>query len=154
MPDITMCMSETCDKKERCYRCNAIPDKYQSYADFSEDCRDYNYRNFWRNMQEYIKPYPTIGDLIKGKDYDYVSYRVLFPGAPDDYGDVCGCFAVNNGKIVPLDGDSYEYDEDVIMSEEWCNPKVDVLKGLTVIVEGDFITNTKKNASCKTGLYK
>ena len=28
------------------------------------------------NYTTYDKPYPTIGDLIKGKDYDCISYRV------------------------------------------------------------------------------
>ena len=33
MPDITMCMSKNCPKKNECYRSMAKPDKYyQSYA--------------------------------------------------------------------------------------------------------------------------
>lgn len=28
------------------------------------------------NYTEYKKPYPVIGDLIKNKNYNYVSYRI------------------------------------------------------------------------------
>jgi hypothetical protein len=34
MPDISMCKNENCIKKESCYRFNAIPSRYQSFADF------------------------------------------------------------------------------------------------------------------------
>ena len=26
-------------------------------------------------LKKYTKPYPTIGDIIAGKNFDYVSYR-------------------------------------------------------------------------------
>lgn len=38
MPDITMCLTRTCLKKEECYRYKAKPDRYQSYANFTELC--------------------------------------------------------------------------------------------------------------------
>ena len=39
MPDISMCNNEKCDKKNECYRYMAIPNSWQSYADFDEkDC--------------------------------------------------------------------------------------------------------------------
>lgn len=34
-------------------------------------------------MIEYKKLYPTIGELIKGKNYDYVSYRITIPEFDD-----------------------------------------------------------------------
>jgi len=35
MPDITMCQTtHFCDQKEFCYRWNATPSEYQSYANF------------------------------------------------------------------------------------------------------------------------
>lgn len=35
MPDITMCLSHDCEKKEQCYRYRADPSKYnQAYWDF------------------------------------------------------------------------------------------------------------------------
>lgn len=47
MPDITMCVSEECPKKESCHRYTAIPTKqWQSYSDFK--C-DEKYDNFWDN---------------------------------------------------------------------------------------------------------
>lgn len=33
------------------------------------------------NYTTYDKPYPTTGDLIKGKDYDCISYRIAYPDA-------------------------------------------------------------------------
>ena len=43
----------------------------------------------WKNMKEsnyikYSKPYPTIGELIKDNDYDYVSYRIDYPGCDEE----------------------------------------------------------------------
>ena len=58
--------------------------------------------------KKYNKPYPTIVDLIKGKNYDYVSYRLNFKG---EY-EFSGCFKVEKGEIIPLDGDTYDkYEE-------------------------------------------
>lgn len=34
MPDITMCLNEKCNSKEKCYRFLAEPDEYQSYSLF------------------------------------------------------------------------------------------------------------------------
>ena len=41
-------------------------------------------------MIKYNKPYPTIGELIKDKDYVYVSYRMLIPGFDDENGEFAG----------------------------------------------------------------
>lgn len=91
-------------------------------------------------MIKYNKPYPTIGELIAGKDYDYASYRVVYHGCIDPVnGEFAGCFAVDDGKIIPLDHDTYEYCEEVIASEEWSKPKDGVMKGLTVVVECEVI---------------
>lgn len=40
MPDITMCTSQTCERREQCYRAIVKPDKIQSYADFTSLCAD------------------------------------------------------------------------------------------------------------------
>ena len=32
MPDITMCTSQTCERRGQCYRATAKPDKMQSYG--------------------------------------------------------------------------------------------------------------------------
>ena len=91
-------------------------------------------------MTKYNKPYPTIGELIKDKDYDYVSYRMLIPGLDDEDGIFAGCFSSKNGSIIPLDGDIYYESEEVIASEEWGMPEEGIKNGLTVVVEGEMIS--------------
>lgn len=73
----------------------------------------------------------TIGDLIKNKDYDYVSYRMTIPSGSDIF---AGCFASKDGEIISLDGDSYSKNEEVLSYEEWINSKKDIQNGLTVVV--------------------
>lgn len=87
------------------------------------------------NYTEYKKPYPVIGDLIKDKDYDYVEYRISWKNK-DIF---VGCFKTENGKIIPLDGDSYDLDEEVVRSKEWNNPDEGIENGLTVVVEGSWV---------------
>ena len=78
--------------------------------------------------------YPTIGEIINKKDYDYVSYRLWCSGEYGKYGIFAGCFSVKNGEIMPLDGDIYNKNEKVVASEEWTNEEEGVYSGLTVIV--------------------
>lgn len=85
--------------------------------------------------KKYNKPYPTIGDLIKDKDYDYVSYRLNFKG---EY-EFAGCFKVEKGEIITLDGDTYGKYEEVIESEEWNIPEEGIIHGLSVVCECDWI---------------
>ena len=80
----------------------------------------------------------TIGDLIKNKDYDYVSYRLILPDGDDTF---AGCFASKGGEIIPLDGDIYDKDEEVLSYEEWSKPKDNVQNGLTVVVKCEWINN-------------
>ena len=77
----------------------------------------------------------TIGDLIKNKDYDYVSYRLTLPNGSDTF---AGCFASKDGKIISLDGDIYNKDEEVLRYEEWTSPEDDVQNGLTVVVKTEW----------------
>lgn len=77
----------------------------------------------------------TIGDLIKNKDYNYVSYRLTLPDGDDTF---AGCFASKGGKIIPLDGDTiYDENDEVLNYEEWDSPEDDIRNGLTVIVKGE-----------------
>lgn len=56
MPDITMCFNADCDRKHDCYRYMARPSLYQSYSEFSEDCKKNDYRNFIEILdKEYFK---------------------------------------------------------------------------------------------------
>lgn len=41
-------------------------------------------------MTKCNKPYPTIGDLIKDKDYDYISYRLTMIDKSQSF--FAGCF--------------------------------------------------------------
>ena len=53
MPDITMCMSKDCSKKNECYRSIAKPDKYyQSYADYGKICLENDYKYFWETLSK------------------------------------------------------------------------------------------------------
>ena len=77
----------------------------------------------------------TIGDLIKNKDYDYVSYRLILPDGNDTF---AGCFASKGGEIISLDGDTYSNNEEVLNYEEWSSPEDNVQNGLTVVVKGEW----------------
>lgn len=86
---------------------------------------------------EYIKysiPYPTIGDIIDKRNYDYVSYRLWCDGEYREDGIFAGCFSVKDGIITPLDGDIYNKNEKVIASKEWTNEEEGVYSGLTIVV--------------------
>lgn len=83
----------------------------------------------------YDKPYPTIGDLIKGKNYDYVSYRLEHRG---EY-EFAGCFKVEDGEIIPLDYDTYYPEEEVVASEEWIMPEEGIFNGLSVVCECEWL---------------
>ena len=59
MPDITMCLTATCPKKDQCYRYIAKPDRFQSYSDFTEFCKktdeffwETNYKMREENVRE------------------------------------------------------------------------------------------------------
>ena len=78
----------------------------------------------------------TIGDLIKNKDYDYVSYRLTLRDESDTF---AGCFASKGGEIIPLDGDIYDDDEEVLRYEEWSKPEDGIQNGLTVVVKTEWI---------------
>ena len=77
----------------------------------------------------------TIGDLIKKKDYDYVSYRLTLRDGSDTF---AGCFASKGGEIIPLDGDAYDKDEEVLSYEEWSNQEDNIQNGLTIIVNVEW----------------
>lgn len=78
----------------------------------------------------------TIGDLIKNKDYDYVSYRLTLRDGRDTF---AGCFASKGGEIIPLDGDIYDKDEEVLRYEEWSKSEDGIQNGLTIVVKTEWI---------------
>lgn len=81
--------------------------------------------------KQYSEPFPTIETFAKKKDYDYVSYRLLLDKRIDIF---AGCFALKNGCIIPIDGDTYSLSEKVVASEEWSIPEEGIQTGLTIIV--------------------
>lgn len=74
----------------------------------------------------------TIGDLIKNKDYDYISYRLMLPDGGNIF---AGCFASKDGEIISLDGDTYSKDEEVLRYKEWSQPEDNMENGLTIVVK-------------------
>ena len=78
-----------------------------------------------------------VKDLIKNKDYDYISWRCTAPKYWDEPDIFCGACKSQNGELIPLDGDSYSEHEIVIRYEEWSS---DLIKnGLTVVVDAEWI---------------
>lgn len=77
----------------------------------------------------------TIGDLIKNKDYDCVSYRLTLLNGDDTF---AGCFASKDGEIISLDGDTiYDKNDEVLRCEEWSKPEENIKNGLTIVVKGE-----------------
>lgn len=72
-------------------------------------------------------------------DYDCISYRIAYPGCDEEHGTFAGYFSAKNGEIIPLDGDIYELNEEVIESEEWTMPEEEIQNGLTIVVIGGLI---------------
>lgn len=79
----------------------------------------------------------TIGDLIKNKDYDFISYRVTPPKGVWEEDIFFGVCKSQNGQLIPLDGDTYCESEEVIRWEEWSTDEV--RNGLTVVCKGDWL---------------
>lgn len=77
-----------------------------------------------------------IRDLAK-KDYDYVSYRIkLDEKSAKEVGQdsiFAGEFAIKDGKIISLDGDTYNLDEEVVNYKEWSSEQCK--SGLTITVK-------------------
>lgn len=91
----------------------------------------------------------TIKDLAK-KNYDYVSYRLTLREWNDsdindenlrmEHSTFAGTFAITDGKIKPLDGDTYDLSEEVLWYEEWTDEENDIKSGLTIIVPAEWIS--------------
>ena len=77
-----------------------------------------------------------VKDLIKDKDYDYISWRTTPPSGWGEASIFLGACKSKNGELISLDGDSYSEDEVVLGYEEWCNDNTK--SGLTVIVEAEW----------------
>ena len=85
----------------------------------------------------------TVGDLIKNKDYDYIEWRITLPDHPNtDYpeGIFSGYCHSINGELIPHDYDYYSPNEEVLNYEEFEDPDKQIYSGLTVLVEGEWIS--------------
>lgn len=67
MPDITMCVNTKCPVKKICYRYRAIPDEYQSYANFKFDFEGAFCEDFWYcdRKRKNIRPLRLINNINK-----------------------------------------------------------------------------------------
>jgi hypothetical protein len=84
-----------------------------------------------------------VKDLIKNKDYDYISWRITIDeadremiGEDDIFFGVCRSV---DGVLISGDGDTYSEEEEVLSYEEWSYPEKGITNGLTVVVEGVWI---------------
>ncbi len=83
----------------------------------------------------------TVKDLIKNKDYNYISFEATPPKSWCCNKNIfIGCARIENGQFIPLDGEVSYKDEDkeVIDFEEWSKPAFNIKNGLTVIVKYEF----------------
>ena len=92
-----------------------------------------------KTMTENERSYPTIGNIIKNKDYDYVEYRMIIPFTDEQKDIFAGAFKTESGKIISIDGGIYDSDKEIIKSEEWSNPEKGIKNGLTITVNGGCI---------------
>ena len=115
------------------------PDKSYNY---DGDIVDYKGKRYFVSLAEERVEFIgilTVKDLIKDKDYDYISWRIkLDERDREKIGEdniFFGCCRSVGGKLISLDGDIYSERERVLSYEEWSNSVQDIENGLTVIVE-------------------
>ena len=72
----------------------------------------------------------TVKDLIKEKDYDHISFHL---GDSLEDSIFFGVAKSENGELIPLDGDSYSENTEVIEHEEWNEPMFSIENGLTIV---------------------
>lgn len=77
-----------------------------------------------------------IKELIKNKDYDYISWRITLPKSIGGGDTFLGACKSKDGKLISLDGDSYSEDTKVLSHYEWSSGRVK--NGLTVVVKGSL----------------
>lgn len=75
-------------------------------------------------------------ELIDKKDYDLIKWRITSPVGLEQPDMFFGYCKSENGKIISLDGDSYDENAKIIDYEEWSNEEV--TSGLTIIEEVEW----------------
>ena len=76
-----------------------------------------------------------IKDFLK-KDYDMVEVRITAPKDFEEPDIFAGLFQIHKGKIISLDGDCYDEDQEVLSFEEW--PDDETASGLTIVLQGNY----------------
>lgn len=89
----------------------------------------------------------TVRELIKNKDYDYIEFRVSLPDdypflEEEEHSEFFGSCHSKNGVLIPDDGDSYDYDEELVNWYEWDDERYGIKNGLTVVEEGVWIRSS------------
>lgn len=74
----------------------------------------------------------TVEDLIKNKDYDFISWRRILPESLGGKDIFIGATKSEGGKLFSLDGDRYLENTEIFSYEEWDNPEDGIKNGLTV----------------------
>lgn len=82
----------------------------------------------------------TVKDLIKKKDYDYIEWRVILPEKAGGGNTFFGCTKSENGNLIPLDGDIYSENTEVVRYEEWSDEIRNIKNGLTIFYEAECIS--------------
>lgn len=75
-------------------------------------------------------------ELIDKKDYDLIKWRITSPVGLEKPDIFFGYCKSENGKIISLDGDSYDENAKIIDYEEWSNEEA--TSGLTIIEEVEW----------------
>lgn len=81
----------------------------------------------------------TVGDLIKDKDYDYISWRATLPKKMGGGDTFIGCTRSKNGKLISLDGDTYSEKTEILEYREWSKEEEGIKNGLTIVYEGEWL---------------
>ena len=89
----------------------------------------------------------TVKDLISKKDYDWIGWRYTLPedlGGGDMFFGVCKSV---DGELISLDGDIYDENTEVLSYEEFTNLDEGIEKGVSVVVEGHFVSPEELGSS-------
>ena len=78
----------------------------------------------------------TVKDLISKKDYDYIVWRITTPDDVKEEDILFGVCKSVDGKLIPLDWDTYDETAIIVHYEEWSSEEHK--SGLTVVVKGEW----------------
>lgn len=82
----------------------------------------------------------TVKDLIDTKDYPLIQFRLTCPW--DKKGEFFGVCKSENGKLISLDGDIYDEDDDVVHYEEF---EYDGQTCLDITIHGEWVNGRGEN---------